>query len=323
MREFSTIPRIVPPFFDKLELMATQPASQLAVSSSQGLISPVRVFVTVLAVAFTAEFGFMLVFPSLPEVLRSDYIAPLVDASVLVIVLCPAVWFFVVRPLRTLVAERGELLSKTLTIQERERARIARDLHDDVGQAQTAVLLGLSNIKQSQTLEQALERAHSLHVVAASAVDATRRLARGLSTSVLTDFGLTQAADRLCEDFEKASGMKITRTFETRQQRYSQSVEVALYRVLQEALTNAAKHSAAHAVSVTLRESPTSLSLVVADNGQGIESLEAATTSLRAGLGVAGMRERISLIGGSFNLNSIPGEGTMITATVPLESTST
>ncbi len=298
--------------------MAGDHTSQLP-PSTHGLVSPVRVFLIIIAVAFAAEFGFMLVLPALPEALRSDYIAPLVDATVLVVILCPAVWLLVVRPLRKLVAERGELLSRALSIQERERARIAGDLHDDVGQAQTAVLLGLSNIMQSTSLEQAVDRAHSLHDVAASAVDATRRLARGLSTSVLTDFGLAPAAERLCEDVERATGMTVTRHFDQSGERLTPAIEVALYRVLQEALTNAAKHSEAQSATVTLQCTPTCLTLTISDNGQGIKSMDAATGSMRAGLGIAGMRERINLLNGSFSISSIPGEGTTITAHVPLE----
>lgn len=302
--------------------MPTSRASGLPVSHSKWghtLFSPVRVFLLVLGIVFATEFAIMLIFPNLPANLRTETLGAVVDSSILVTVLCPALWLLIVRPLRQLVAERGELLSRSLTIQERERSRIAGDLHDDVGQAQTAVLLGLSNIMQSPTLEQAVDRARSLHDVAAGAVDATRRLARGLSSSVLTDFGLAQATERLCEDVENASGMTITRQLELSSQRLSPAIEVALYRVLQEALTNAAKHSHAHTLKVTLRQEPKCVRLSIADNGQGIEDTDKQTTPLRSGLGIAGMRERITLLGGSFSIASIPGEGTTISAQVPVE----
>lgn len=276
-------------------------------------VSPLRVFALVLAVVFAVEYAIMAVLVAPAPVPRTSVGLSLIDSLALVAALCPALWLLVVRPLRRLVSERGALLSRTLTIQEEERARLARDLHDELGQAQTAVLLGLRSVANARTLDEARDRAASVHEIAVGAVESTRRMARGLSPSVLTDFGLSEAVERVCEDVSSATGIDITRAIDTGTERLDPSIEIAAYRVVQEALTNAIKHANATAVSVRLRLERERLILDIIDNGRGMPDPGDAGS----GLGLAGMRQRVLVLGGEFRVTSGPVSGTTIRATIP------
>ncbi len=277
--------------------------------------SPVRVFLLVLVAVFVVEFAIMIVLAAVNSAGDGWRLSALVDSAALVAVLCPVLWWLVVRPLRALAAQRGALLAQALHVQEEERAKLARDLHDELGQAQTAILLGLRSVSSAGTLEEARDRAAGLHQMASDAVDSARRMARGLSPSVLTDLGLEAAADRLCEDVAAASGVCIHRSLRLGPQRMSPSVEIGAYRVLQEALTNAAKHAHATTVRVSLSRSHDALLLSVQDDGIGMPA--DAKPLAEHGLGMAGMRERVALLGGSFGVESRAGAGTAVSASIP------
>ena len=161
--------------------------------------SPWRVLVLVLLLVFGVEGAIMLALPCLPRVWREPLPASLLDAGLLTLVVAPAVWALAVAPLRQLVESRGHLLRRLFASQEQERARIARDLHDGVGQQLTALRLGLRNVEEAEDLPVARERAHALRELAANAHDDVRRLAQGLGPGVLQDLGLVAALERLCE----------------------------------------------------------------------------------------------------------------------------
>lgn len=281
-------------------------------------LSPVRVFMTVLAVVFLTEAAIMLALRAAPERCRDYDLASLIDALALVGVVSPVLWILVVRPLRRLVRERGELLSLAMSIQEEERERIAHDLHDEVGQVQTALLLASRAVMNAQTPEQASERARLVHSLAVEAMESTRRMARGLSPSVLTDFGLAQACERVCEDLSEASGVPIIRTFSIGEARFSSRIEIAAYRVLQEGVANAVRHANASEISVTLDIVNDELVLEVNDDGRGLDAAP-RDNSQRTGLGLAGMRERVVLLGGRFEVHSNQTTGTSLRARFPAE----
>lgn len=276
-------------------------------------VSPLRVFALVLAIVFAVEYAIMAVLASAEPLPRTSAALSLLDSLALVAALCPALWLLVVRPLRSLVAERGALLARTLTIQEEERSRLARDLHDELGQAQTAVLLGLRSVANARSLEEARERAESVHDIAVGAVESTRRMARGLSPGVLIDFGLAEAVERVCEDVSAAGEIEIIRRIDTGPDRLHPTLEIAAYRVIQEALTNAIKHAGATSIRVGLRLERGRLHLEVTDNGRGLP----VTHDAGSGLGLAGMRERVVLLGGEFRLTSSPATGTTLRAALP------
>lgn len=298
---------------------ARMPASGASSASMQHSVSPFRVFGLVLATVFAVEFIIMLLIAMLPEASQDSLWASFLDSSVLTATLCPVLWLLVVRPLRALVAERGNILKKTLTIQEEERARVARDLHDELGQAQAVLLLGVRAITRAETLEEARERAEWLLEPAANAMDSTRRLARGLSPAILSDFGLATAIPRLCEDIAHATEISIESDVSLGDHRYETPIEIACYRLVQEAVTNAAKHSGSRTISVVLDQAGGRLRVRVRDEGRGLPRGTGLTEATSAhGLGLSGMRERVVLLGGEFRVTSSPGRGTTVEASFPI-----
>lgn len=286
----------------------------------RGILEPVRVLAVLLIVTFAVEALIMVVLVENSRFVRRGVLASLVDATLLVLVLFPVLWFMLVRPLRTLVADRGRLLAQTLDIQEQERARLARELHDDLGQMQTAILLGLKATTDATTLEQARSRASALHDLAVSAMESTRRMARALSPSVLLDFGLAEALRRLCEDLSAGTGVRVAFETELGPARFGAATEIAAYRVVQEAITNALKHSGATDVEVGLWQSAEELHLAVRDNGRGLTQEPAGGELPSCGLGLPGMRERVVLLGGRFWVRSEGEAGTTIEAAMPARS---
>ena len=199
------------------------------------------------------------------------------------------------------------LLSDVLTAQEEERRRIARELHDDTAQTLTSLLVGLRAVEESQDLGQALGAASTLRGFVSAALLGVQRMARGLRPSVL---------ERLALDVSRAQGFLVDlHSTGPRLPRLSEGLEIALYRMAQEALTNATKHASPKAVSILIHRSATEVRLVVEDDGIGFD---ASVLLSEAQLGLVGMRERAHLVGGSMTLESSPGSGTTICITVPI-----
>jgi PAS domain S-box-containing protein len=208
------------------------------------------------------------------------------------------------------------LLSDVITAQEEERRRIARELHDETAQTLTSLLVGLKAVEESQSLGQAQGAAGTLRGLVASALEGVKRMARGLRPSVLDDLGLEEALERLGADLTStnAFGVDLHMTG-PRLPRLPEGLEIALYRVAQEALTNVAKHASPKAVSVLLHRTPSVVRLVVEDDGKGFD-VDAAPADHQ--LGLIGMRERAHLIGGAMTVESSRGRGTTICISVPL-----
>jgi PAS domain S-box-containing protein len=208
------------------------------------------------------------------------------------------------------------LLNDVLSAQEDERRRIARELHDETAQTLTSLLVGLRSVEEAQDLGQAQGAASSLRTLVSGALDGVQRIAGGLRPSVLDDLGLADALERLVADVERGSPFRIDlHVTGPRAPRLPETIEIALYRVTQEALTNAGKHAAPKAVSVLLHRTPNVVRLVIEDDGQGFDA--DATPSSRQ-LGLVGMRERAHLVGGSMTVESTVDRGTTICINVPL-----
>jgi signal transduction histidine kinase len=219
------------------------------------------------------------------------------------------------RRARVLTRVRRRLLKRILSAQEDERRRIARDLHDEVGQALTSLLIGLRSMADADSLATALGRADDLRQVAVSALEEVRRLARGLRPSVLDDLGLAAALERFAADYARAHAVSVeVRAPDPAAGRLSGEVETALYRIAQEALTNAAKHAAARHVLVSVERRPGVVQLTVADDGRGFPPGKADPGGR---LGLTGMRERAALLNGSVAVTSAPGTGTTVTVRIP------
>ncbi len=205
---------------------------------------PVRVLGVVLILVFGVELGIMLTLPYWNPFTLGDLGLAIVDATTLTAALTPALWMVVVRPLRDLFEQRGRLLSRVIQVQEHERARISRDLHDDLGQLLTAVLVGLRTIDEAPDFDQARVRARRLSTVASEGLDVVRRIARGLRTGVLQDLGLRLAIERLVEDIALGSGVEMTaQVLLPPSQRFPPPIEMAAYRLVQEAMTNVVRHA--------------------------------------------------------------------------------
>ena len=209
---------------------------------------------------------------------------------------------------------RTRLIEQVMTAQDEERRRIARELHDETGQSLTALLVGLRTIEESRTIADAVELAQRLREMAARTLQDVGRLARGLHPSVLDDLGFAVAVTRHVQEFTRVHGIiEDTRIEWLESDPPVPLVQNTVYRVLQEALTNVAKHAGARHVSVRLMRLETAVELRVRDDGVGFEP-----GANGRGLGLQSMRERAALLGGTVQLESEPGKGTMVTAHFPL-----
>lgn len=214
-------------------------------------------------------------------------------------------------------ALRTRLIEQVMTAQDKERSRIARELHDETGQSLTALLVGLRTIEEARTTAEAVGLAQQLREVAARTLRDVGRLARGLHPSVLDDLGLAVAVTRHVQEFARLHGIvEETRITGLEAAPPLPLVQTTVYRVLQEALTNVAKHAGARRVSVRLVCDETAVELRVRDDGVGFEP----GAIDRRGLGLQGMQERAALLGGAVQVVSSRGQGTTITARFPVRS---
>jgi two-component system, NarL family, sensor histidine kinase UhpB len=196
--------------------------------------------------------------------------------------------------------ERRESGRRAAAAQEEERLRIARELHDHVGQVLTSVMLGLDDPEAREAVRGSLED--------------VRRIARELRPEALDHLGLQSAVRSLCIAAGAARTMRVEPQLELGSIELSPEVELTVYRVAQEGLTNALRYSGASEVVVALREIDGAVRLIVKDNGRGLPEPE----SLGAGSGIAGMRERALHVGAQLAIASSPGGGTEVRLDVPL-----
>jgi len=216
---------------------------------------------------------------------------------------------------------RRQLLRKVMTIQEDERRRIARELHDETGQALTSLLVGLKVIERAPTLEQACLLSANLRQVVGETIDSVRNLALELRPSMLDDLGLVPALARYVQSCPSRFGLQADFAAPGMEElRLPPEVETTLYRIAQEALTNVARHAKATHASVLLERRQGAVVMVIEDNGQGFDvtkALSAARQQERFGL--YGMAERAALSGCRLEVESKPGVGTTISVEVPWE----
>ena len=220
-------------------------------------------------------------------------------------------------------AERDlrNLSATVLTIQDEERRRIARDLHDGVGQTLTAAIMAVS---QSRSCPEALPTGcqsglRDTEGLLQQAVQEVRTVSHLLHPPLLDESGLLSAVRWYAEGFSKRSGMKLTLELDEQTERFGQDVETGLFRIVQEALTNVHRHSGAGAVHIKITFSKGRLTLGIQDDGKGIpaDALR-MTPNGRHGVGLSSMRERSALLGGSFHVET-NSHGTLIVVSVPLQ----
>lgn len=222
--------------------------------------------------------------------------------------------------LREKEEERAQLLARVLAAQEDERKRIARELHDDAGQALTSVVLGLTRIEAAVADEDVRAQAGELKSTAHHALHLMRDLARDLRPSTLDDLGLVAALGRYVSDYGAKHGIAVHfHAASCEGMRLRTEAETALYRIAQEALTNVLRHAKATSVNVVLERRAGSVILVVEDDGVGFDPGPGTHGSHSPGLGLLGMEERASLVNGTLRVESEAGRGTAIFVQVPLD----
>ena len=214
-------------------------------------------------------------------------------------------------------AQLRHMSSSVLTAQEEERKRIARELHDDTAQALTSMLVRLRLLKKALADDEAKDNLEELREVAASTLEGVRRMALDLRPSALDHLGLVPALQWYTENLAQSQSIEVRFLADRLKRRLPSELELVLYRVAQEALTNIAKHARASRVTVELERDDLWVRLSVEDDGIGF-NIEEAMSSEERGLGLFGMRERLALVGGKLHIGSQPGKGTKLVAEVPL-----
>jgi len=207
-----------------------------------------------------------------------------------------------------------DALRSVVGAQELERRRLARELHDETGQALTSILLGLRRIEEAPNDVQLRRAVAEVRDLVRATLQDVRQLAVDLRPKALDDFGLVAALERLTESFAEQTGIAVEFEPGLPEERLPAEAETALYRIVQESLTNIVKHARAGRVSVVLTRKDDSVSVIVEDDGVGFEPKR----SRDGGLGLVGMRERVGLLGGRLTVESRPGAGTTFVAEVPL-----
>jgi two-component system sensor histidine kinase UhpB len=209
-----------------------------------------------------------------------------------------------------LEAERAASSARALSAQEAERHRIARELHDEIGQTLTAVLLGLKCV--ADHAPPALrEELHHVQETTRASLDEIRRIARRLRPGVLDELGLASALKALTSEFS-TSGLTVHHHLDTGLPPLHHDTELVLYRVAQESLTNTARHAHARHADLTVHRTPAGVELRIRDDGRGLGRAA-------EGAGIRGMRERALLIGADLVLGPGPGGGTEVRLTVPVQ----
>jgi signal transduction histidine kinase len=208
---------------------------------------------------------------------------------------------------------RGELLKKVIAVQEEERKRIARELHDETSQDLATLLLSIETTSDSQP-EELKKKFIQMKGLTGRTLDSIHRLILDLRPSVLDDLGLTSAIRWVAESRLESSGIDLTFAVRGQERRLKPEIEITLFRIGQEAISNIARHAEASSVSIALDFTESHIGLEVEDNGQGFSLNESPNGSF----GLLGMKERTSLLDGTFAIDSKPGNGTRLAVAIPV-----
>jgi len=207
-----------------------------------------------------------------------------------------------------------DALRRVVRAQEDERRRLARELHDETGQALTSILLGLKSLEDLDDVAALGQGVAALRERVVATLQDVRRLAVELRPAALDDFGLEAALERLTAGFAEQTGLKVELESRLQDDRLPEEVETVLYRIVQEALTNIVKHAQASRVSIVITQKPGAVGAVIEDDGRGFDPDQ----SVDGGIGLIGMRERVALLDGSMTIETAPGKGTTLVIEVPV-----
>jgi two-component system, NarL family, sensor histidine kinase UhpB len=213
-------------------------------------------------------------------------------------------------------AQLHSLSMQVVNAQEEERKRIARELHDDTAQVLTAQLLRLKTMEAvGQNLDP--ERLGELINMTAEALEDVRHMAHELRPPSIDDLGLYASVESLTAQFRDRFGVPISYRPEGSKRRFPSGIEIAMYRIVQEALTNVAKHSGASSAAVSIGNDDTAVWATVSDEGSGFDPMHVNRRD-GSGLGLFGMQERTALFSGKLKIDSAPGRGTTVHVRIPL-----
>jgi signal transduction histidine kinase len=205
------------------------------------------------------------------------------------------------------------------TVREEERARVARELHDELGQVLTSLKLEFTwlvdELRKGAPSNQLVNKLQSSIGLIEVSIQSVRQISSELRPAVLDHLGLAEALQWEATKFEARTGIRCRLTADLKRELSDRSRALALFRIVQEALTNVVRHAHAGAVRITLRQRGNVLTLIVKDNGRGITRAEA---SAMESIGLLGMSERARLLGGRVNIAGVQGRGTTVTVQIPL-----
>ena len=218
------------------------------------------------------------------------------------------------------------LSSQLLTAQENERKRIAQELHDSIGQSLTAIKFGLENSLDQRagcTAEARVESLEAVIPLVQQAIEEVRRIHTDLRPSMLDDLGILATINWFCREFQMIySDVRIEKQVDVQENEVPESLKMVIFRVLQEAMNNIAKHSDADLVRLCFKKTDATTGLTIEDNGRGFDLQGALSlNSPEKGFGITSMKERTELAGGSFAIESTPGTGTVVRASWPYNNT--
>lgn len=225
--------------------------------------------------------------------------------------------------LNSMETQRKRAAASVIKAQEEERKRIARELHDETSQSLTSLIIGIRMVEEilRDAEGDARERLENISELAHQTLNEVHNMAIRLRPSVLDDLGLAAAIRSYAKEFSANTGVKVDIQLMSMATRLPPEMETVLYRVVQEALTNVARHAEAENCRVTLRRKDDVIQGIIEDDGMGFDPQDAMLSEEKGrGLGLHGMKERIDLIGGSLEFESRVNEGSTIFLEVPLQS---
>ncbi|WP_153130905.1 response regulator [Dechloromonas hortensis] len=207
-----------------------------------------------------------------------------------------------------------ELAGFLQTVREEERTAIARELHDELGQALTALRIDLGWLKRqcSPLGSSVTARASDAHALVERTIDALRRIAEGLRPGMLDVLGLAAALEHLCSQFAERTGIACQLKLEPEEFDLDEGPAITVFRLIQEALTNVARHAKASQIEIEVHETADNIHIDIRDNGIGLNPVQS-----KQGFGLLGMRERVSMLGGRIDIASGASQGVHIVATLP------
>lgn len=264
----------------------------------------------------------MLVLPLVLPGDQSNLVEAGIDAILLTAIVGPVLWWTLVRPIREVLRIRTRFLAELFTTIEAERRRIAHDLHDGVGQSISLMVSGLRSTQDEKTLADIIRRCQHLQGVAEATLREVKGLALGLRPSLLDDLGLLPALEKMTADIREQYPLVVTLDqYGMTSDRLPEKVETAVFRIVQEALTNILRHSKATEATILLDIREEGVVVSIRDNGCGFD-LSRLGTARPGHLGLTGMRERALLVGGNLVIESCPGKGTRLNLEIPRDGAS-